>query len=433
MNYEEALGKLYSYEKFGMHLGLERIEALLFALGNPEKSLKFIHIAGTNGKGSTTMMLANTLKYSGYTVGMFTSPFVLEFRERLQINGEMIEKEDFALYATEVFTAMESLGEIRPTIFEVEVAIAFLYFKCRACDYVCLEVGLGGRFDATNVIEKPILQIITSIGLDHCDILGDSLAKIAYEKAGIIKGGHTISYPLQDASVVEVLCSVSAEKGGTFSLVDSNSLEIEDKSWLCTKFSYLGKSYEKSLPGKIQCYNAVTVIESVNYLRQVGITIPEEALFYGLSHSYMPARMEVLQENPLIILDGSHNPDGARALEDTLKTMGDRNITVVFGVLEDKKYEEMLAVFGKYAKKLITVTPDNPRALDALKLEKIAKDYVKDVTAAENAKKAVEMALATLYNKEEVLVLCGSLYLASTLRPLLVEKLEEKGWLEKWT
>lgn len=428
MNYGEAMDRLYALSRFGINLGLKRISALLEEMGNPQKALRFIHIAGTNGKGSVTTMLSNILIKSNYKTGLFISPYVLCFRERIQINGEMISEKEFAECASFVFQCAETITALveQPTQFEIETAIAFEWYKRKQCDLVCLEVGLGGRFDSTNIIPPPLLQIITSISLDHTAILGETIEQIAYEKAGIIKGGTTILYPLQSDKVFKVIETQCKEIGSILIKPDLSRLHITDDHWLNTEFIYDGVLYKKSLPGKFQIYNCITAITAVEQLRKNGIKISDSAIKYGIENTHFPARMEVLSKEPLIILDGSHNPDGARALEQTLIKFSGKPITMMMGILQDKNYHVILEQVGKYADQFIAVTPNNARALNCEDLKNEAEKWCAHVRSYDNIYEAVQEVLREI-TKNEVLIICGSLYLASEVRPIILERLRTSG------
>lgn len=424
MNYSQALEKIYALSRFGINLGLKRICALLEEMGNPQNELQYIHVAGTNGKGSVSTMLSNILIQSGYKTGLFISPYVLCFRERMQISGEMISEDDFAECASFVFHCAQNVSETVEdlTQFEIETAIAFEWYKRKRCDFVCLEVGLGGRFDSTNIIPPPVLQIITSISMDHTAILGETVEKIAFEKAGIIKGGTTILYPLQCEKVLKVIERQCEEKGSILVQPDLTQLHITNDHWLETEFIYDGVKWKKSLPGKFQIYNCITVITAAQQLRKQGIKISDGDIQYALEHTCFPARMEILSKEPLIILDGSHNPDGAKALEETLKELSVGSITIMMGILQDKDYEEILQTVGKYADEFIAVTPNNPRALNCKDLQKKAEKVCKHVRSYESLHTAVHEVLDEL-SKDVGLIICGSLYLASEIRPILLEQL----------
>lgn len=430
MTYQEAMSYVNGLSRFGMQLGLERIAALLQKMGNPQNELRFVHIAGTNGKGSVSTMLSHILSHSGYRTGLFISPYVLCFRERMQINGQMISEEDFADCAAFVIRCVEALPDQAesPTQFELETAIAFEWYKRKSCDFVCLEVGLGGRFDSTNSIPPPVLQIITAIGLDHTAVLGDSIDKIAFEKAGIIKGGCTVVYPVQEEAALRVLEAKCAETGSQLLQADLSQLCILKDHWLESEFSYKGVTYHKSLPGRIQVYNCLTVLTAAQALQEQGYAICETDIRFGLEHTQFPARMELLSKRPLILLDGAHNPAGAEALADSLRDLSSRRITLMMGVLEDKDYEQIVRILGTFATHFLAVTPDSPRALPAQKLQACAAAICPQSESYEEIESGLNAALQGL-GEEDVLVVCGSLYLASTVRPLLLDAIRSKGLL----
>ena len=433
MNYNEALQCLFSKGTFGHKLGLERIQKILDKMGNPQNNLKFIHIAGTNGKGSTSTMLSNILIHSGYKTGLFISPYVVCFRERMQINGQMISEEEFASIAKYVYDCSNQIdlnGESL-TQFETLTAIAFEWYKRKNCDYVCLEVGMGGRFDPTNIIPKPILQIITSISFDHTAILGDTIEKIAFEKAGIIKGGTTILYPLQKINAIEVIKKKCEETGSKLVIPDVNKLSITNNSWQKDDFIYNGLKYHKSLKGEFQIYNCITVIEAAKQLQNQNLLITDNDIKFGIENTYFPARTEVLSKKPLIILDGSHNSGGIKALEQTLKSLPNHPITIIMGVLADKNYNDILNTVIKYADNFIAVTPNNPRALKAETLCQIAKSICENSYSCDDLNNALEFAISKT-GDEGALVVCGSLYLASEIRPLIISnKLLSNSWQSK--
>lgn len=421
MNYAQSLLYVEGLARFGMRLGLSRITALLEKLGNPQKTLRFVHVAGTNGKGSVSTMLANTLQRSAYRTGLFISPYVLCFRERIQINGDMISEDAFAACASRVRDCIEQMAlppDDAPTQFEFETAVALCWYAQMQCDIVCLEVGLGGRFDSTNVIPPPLLQIITAIGLDHTDILGETLAQITFEKAGIIKGGATVLYPIQDPAVQTVIETICRERGSTLRQADLAQLQIMDDGSFTGAFSYRQTVYHKSLPGGVQVYNALTVITAVETLRTLGLTIPDDALQYGIENTQFPARMELLSEAPFVLLDGAHNPDGARALAAALSARSGRRITLMMGVLQDKNYAEILRILMPHVQHFVALSPDNPRALPAQTLAELAQAHCPSVRFYTDNALAVQEVIQSL-DAMDALVVCGSLYLASTVRPLL--------------
>lgn len=445
MDYEESMKHLESLDKFGIHLGLERIKILLANMGNPQEKLKFIHIAGTNGKGSASTMLCNILTAAGYKTGLFTSPYVVDFRETFQIDGKMISKSEFAecaQFVLEKSLVSEFEGE-HATKFEVMTAIAFEWFYRSKCDYVCLEVGLGGKDDSTNIIGQAVMQVIMSISMDHVGILGNSLKEIALKKAGIIKGNTTVIYPLQEKDVFEVIKSKCKEMNSSYIIPEVDELKlIEDDSNYETKadsFIYKNQRYSKSLLGEVQFYNCITVIEAANELKKIGLKISDDNIYYGLSHTTLPARMEILSDDPFVFLDGSHNADGAKALKTILGKIKQKKkgkFTIIMGVLADKDYKEILKMIAPFASEFIAVSPDNPRALEAEKLAYEANGYCSQCISFNDLNKAVSYAFDKTFKFEckdenniikndNALVVCGSLYLAADIRQVLLEKLSD--------
>ena len=347
MNYTQALTYLKSLEERGINLGLTRIEKLLSKMGNPQKALKFVHIAGTNGKGSTSTLLANMLICSGYKVGLFTSPTVLTYRERIQLNNTPIEKDSLAKCTTfvkEIVDSIKDPAEV-PTLFEVETAIAFEFFKREKCALVCLEVGLGGTLDSTNIIKAPLLQIITSISLDHTNILGSTIEEIAKEKAGIIKGNTTIAYPLMNSKALDFIKNKCIETTSVLIQPSIKDLEIINDDFFDFTFKYKNETYKKSLLGEFQIYNCLTAITAASELKKLGFAITPLAIKKSIETTTLPARTELISKNPLVILDGAHNVEGAKALEQTILNFSKEEITLIIGVLKDKDYKQILTVF----------------------------------------------------------------------------------------
>lgn len=406
MNYEEALAYIHSLQVFGSIPGLERIKVLLDRLGNPQKDLKFIHVAGTNGKGSTCTMLAKIHEKAGLKVGLYTSPFIVDFRERIQINGEYISKTDLARLCKLVKDT-----EIYVTEFEFITALAFLYYKEQNCDIVVLEVGLGGRFDATNIIEKPLCSVITRIDLDHTDYLGNTYSEIATEKCGIIKENcSVVVYPDEPLEALETIKKYSYNCNvGTL-----NDLEIISSGTDGNKFVYKGKEYSTKLVGVHQVYNAITAIETA---KKVGIASDED-IKDGIAEAVIPARVELISEKPTVVLDGSHNPNGADALVGFMKHY-ENNIIAVIGMMADKDCEQFLQKILPFCKSAITVTvKENKRSMSADDLGTLAKNFCDDVESAENYNDAIALAKEKSGGNNPVFV-CGSLYLASAVREIL--------------
>lgn len=400
MKYSDALNYIHSLNRFGSRPGLESITALLNAVGNPQKNIRFIHVAGTNGKGSVCAMTAKILELAGYKTGLYTSPFVISFRERIQINGEFIPKRKLSALAKILIDT-----GIEVTEFEFITALAFMYYKMQKCDVVVLETGLGGRLDATNVIDRPLASVITSISLDHTAVLGDTLTEIAAEKCGIIKPGcPVVTSPGQPeeamAAIVKKCPDVIVPKA--YSVINSG---------LDMRFTYENRNYTTRLIGSHQAENAVIAIEAV---RACGLSVSKEAVSDGLAEAFQPARLEVIRRNPLIILDGAHNPAGARTLARQVKGLG---LSAIVGIMADKDYEAIMKITAPLFKKIVTVTvKENVRSLSAEELAGTAKKYNANVTAA----KTYLQAIAQTAGAGEPTVVYGSLYLASAIRPRLI-------------
>lgn len=411
MNYNKALEYIHSLLVFGSVPGLERISQLLDSLGNPQDKLKFIHVAGTNGKGSTCTMLAEVYKKQGLKTGLYTSPYVVDFRERMQINGEYIPEDDLARLCETV----KNTG-ITVTEFEFITALGLLWFYERNCDIVILEVGLGGRFDATNIIKAPLCSVITRIDLDHTAVLGETLAEIAGEKCGIIKDNAPVAvYPLQAEEALRVIEEHSKKPA----IPDIDNLEIVSSSLEGNTFIYKGREYHTRLVGEHQVYNALTVIEAVT---AAGIPVTEQALTFGIASATIPARLELLANDPVIFLDGAHNPNGAEALAQFMEGYkGD--IVAVIGMMADKNCEGFLKSVLKFCRKVITVTvKENPRAISAEELKDLATSFCNDCTVAADYDAAIAAALAERERGLPVFVI-GSLYLAGAIRPKLISAL----------
>jgi len=411
MNYSDALEFTHSLLKFGIKPGLERVSRLLSRLGDPQKDTKFIHVAGTNGKGSVCAMVSSILRESGKKTGLFISPYIVDFRERIQIDGEYISEEDFAYFAEQVKKVTDE-GEESPTEFEFITAVAFLYFKEKKCDVVVLETGLGGRYDSTNVIGTPLCSVIASISLDHVDILGDTIEKIAEEKCGIIKeNGTTVTSPLQKDEALTVIARHCAEKNNTLRLA-CDTPKILSQTLEGTIFEYGGEAYKLGLLGEYQMKNVPLAIEVASTL---GIDV--EFIKKGLEKAVNPARFEVVKDNPYVIIDGAHNEDGALQLKASLdKYFEGQKVLGVCGMLADKSYELELEILKDNFSALILMTPDNPRALPAEKLKITADKTFENTIICDDAKVLCKLIEDKFPNTPTAIF--GSLYLASELRKL---------------
>lgn len=414
MNYEEARVYLDQMSKYGSVLGLENMKALLDRLDNPQDELKFIHISGTNGKGSVLAYLSSILQEAGYKTGRYSSPALFSYRERIQIDGEMIDKDSLARYVTVIAGIVEDMRrnhEAVPTVFEIETAMAMMHFKEEKCDIVVLETGLGGALDATNVVQTTLLEIITPIGMDHMDVLGNTLGEIALQKAGIIKEHTRAVTAAQKPEAQSVLEKVCTEKNTILHTVDVSRIEKKHYGWDTQSFSYKDwKDVQISLAGKFQLENAALALEAAEQLREEGFTLTEEQIRKGLKNAQWKGRFSVVSQEPVVILDGAHNPHAAEALKQSLEFyFGGKKIYYVFGVFKDKDYRKIIEITAPLAEHIITVeTPGNPRALPAEILKQEVAAVNPSAESAESIESAVQKSL-NLMEKNDVLVIFGSL------------------------
>ncbi len=406
MNYQEALNFIHTRNKFGIKLGLDATNTLLEKIGNPHRRLKFIHIAGTNGKGSTTSYIHDILMKSGFKTGKFISPYVYSFTERIQINNREIPEDDLAECVAVVKDAIDKYS-LTPTEFEVVTAVGLLYFERQKCDYVVLEVGMGGRFDATNVIPTPLVSVITSISIDHTEYLGNTISDIAFEKCGIIKSGSkTVAYIDNPEDADAVIKKTCIEKDVPLTIPDKNNIRILSQGIEGTDFEYKSEKYHINMLGKHQVYNAVSAVEAARLLG-----IKEEFIKQGLEHTRFRGRLEIVSKNPLILEDGAHNYSGVLALCDGLKTyFADKKIIIVMAMLKDKEYERCIETLSSVADIFITTEANNPRKTTADELLQTAGRYIKNVYAEPDVNKAVTLA-KSMCNNDGVICVCGSLYL----------------------
>ena len=412
MNFNESVEYIHSLLAFGIKPGLERISMLLDLLDNPQDKLQFVHIAGTNAKGSTSTMISNMLIASGKKTGLFTSPYVIDFCERIQINGKNVDKNIFAEFVTEVREKIEELNkkDIIITEFEAITVSAFLCFVKAECEYVVLEVGLGGRFDATNVIKNPKAVVITSISLDHIAILGDTIEKIAFEKCGIIKDNvPVITSSNQHKDALKVITETCENKNCKLIITNPHKAEILDDSIQGTVFAYNDNVYKTRLTGEHQIENTANAIECAKVLE-----ISDIAIAQGIENTKMLARMEVISEEPLIIRDGGHNEGCANALYNFLTKYNVQNINMLIGLMADKDCESYVSKIAPLCKSVVTVTPSNPRALDSEKLKEIAEKYCKNTKSINNPKEGYKYILSNT-KKDETIIVCGSFYMMSDI------------------
>ena len=417
MTCEQAIAYVHSKLRFGIKPGLSRIRALLEKMGNPQSSLTVVHLAGTNGKGSTCAMIGAMLCASGYKTGTYFSPFILDFRDRMQIDGRMIEREALARIVSEIHPLVEEMeagGEVI-TEFELVTAAAFSWFAGEGCERVVLETGLGGRWDATNVVEDPLLTVITSLSLDHTQILGRTLREIAEEKCGIIKpDGQTVCAAGQEPEAMAVIRRVCAARENGLRVPNRERLSIVSAGLDGTRFLYENESYAVRMSGEYQTLNAITAIEAARIL---GLT--QEHIIEGLSKAFLPARMEVVSREPLILLDGAHNPAAAKALRNALEALWPKPKAVaVMGVMADKDYRSVVSELAPFFERVYTCMPENPRALSAEKLGAEIEKAGGRAISCSSPQEALEKARRGL-SGEEGLVICGSFYLAGELRRVL--------------
>ena len=411
MTYDEAIKYIHSTSNFFCKPGLERIRELCLGLENPQNDLKFIHVGGTNGKGSFCAMTDSILRAAGYKVGLYTSPYVLRFNERMRVNGESISDESLARLTEKAKAIAEKMTD-KPTEFELITAIAFDYFKEEGCDVVILEVGMGGRLDATNIIEGSVLSVITGIALDHTAYLGDTVEKIAAEKAGIIKNGSTVIYGGEDRSAAEVIRKKAKETDSALKETDYTSLKVLSFNLDGTTFNYKKRENLKiSLLGSYQPRNAAIVIDAIDVLREKGFRIDEDDLRRGLIEAKWPARFEIINQNPMIFFDGAHNSQGiCAAVEGIKEYFKEKRVIVITGVLRDKDYKAIAKTICAVSCTAFTITPDNPRALGA---EEYAAEFLShgvDATPCPDIKSAIFEAIKESKKRGCAIFCLGSLY-----------------------
>ena len=409
MTYEEAIAYIHGMYWRGSKLGLVRVTELCHLLGDPQDRLKFIHVAGTNGKGSTCAMLSRILCAEGYRTGLFVSPFVDRFNERIQFNNAPIPDDDLAAIITEIAPVVDAM-ENSPTEFEVITAAAFLYYVRKNCDYVVLEVGLGGELDSTNVIKTPLLAIITAIDYDHMHILGDTIEEIASAKAGIIKDGGTVLFYGEHKDALPVIEAACEKHGAKLHVVDRSTLREGMYDLHGQTFEYRGyRDLRLGLLGKYQMKNAATVVDAVELLREKGVAISDDALRTGLKETVWPARFELLREDPPFFVDGGHNPHGVRGTVETFQRLfPDRKAKIVMGMMADKDVSRSVELLLPIAKEFYTVTPNNARAMPGEELAALIASYGATATPFSTVADAVETAARS----GDVSLAVGSLYMA---------------------
>lgn len=414
MNYQQALAYAEECGQYGCVPGLENMQELLGRLGNPQEELAFVHIAGSNGKGSVMNFISTVLTEGGYKTGRYISPTIFEYRERFQINGKYISKAELGKFMEPVRDAAEAMaaeGKNHPTAFEMETALAFLWFREKKCDIVVLETGMGGLLDATNVIPAPLLCVLTSISMEHMAFLGDTLEKIAEHKAGIIKQGSSVVTVKQRPEAMKVIEDACKRKEAPLSVLDPDKISAIKYGLEKQRFSYGNhKGLEITMAGIYQIENCALAVAALDRLGELGFPVKEEKLRLGLLHAKWQGRFEVIGKKPLFVADGAHNEDGAAKLADSIQFyFTNRRIIYIMGILKDKETEKMIRSTCPYAEAVITVAaPGNPRAVPAYELAGEVRRYHGNVTAADSLEEAVEMA-RLLAGKDDVILAFGSL------------------------
>lgn len=420
MNVKEAFDFIDKAAQKGSVLGLERIRATLDLLGNPQDDLKFIHIGGTNGKGSVSAFLSNILKEAGLKVGLFISPYIEEYNERIQIDNINITDEEIADIIGKIKPVVDSVEDM-PTEFELNTIIALMYFKERGCDMVILEVGLGGEFDSTNIIDKKELAILTAIGFDHMQELGNTIEKITTTKSKIIKDDTDVVVYRQSKDVTDIIKNRCDETGSRLyiSEPDRFSIVAQGVDGMVLNVKGFG-DIETRLAAGYQKDNIALVFKAVEVLNSKGYDISDENIKNGFKNTSWPGRFEKIYDDPVFIVDGSHNMPGMTATVESIKTIFDgKKVMIIMGVLQDKEYEQMVDVIMPLADSFITVAPDNPRALQADKLAEIIKAKGKTAVAFDELKEAIIYAMDAAREKGLPVCAIGSLYLVGDVKKIV--------------
>lgn len=430
-NSKAAIEKIHKFERFGMILGLERMNSLLNLLGDPQDDLKIIHVAGTNGKGSICRYIYSVLQAGGYKTGLYTSPFLEVFNERIELDGKYISNEDLAVYTDRVLKCVETMtqrGEQSPTEFEVVTAIAFLYFKEKGCDYAIMEVGLGGSGDSTNVCKAPLISVIASISYDHTDRLGNTLAEIAGEKAGIIKEGCPVVTSAEAPEALEVIERKAEELGCMYFETRHvpYAVKSQDLGGSVFDVNIQGVTYENleiSMLGEHQIKNAICALAALSIIEERGdVSLHRDDIYKGFKAAKQIGRLEVMsaqEKVPVVIIDGAHNPDGAASLRKAMKEyMPDKKILMVTGMLADKDTESILREFTAITDRFIATEPENPRKLDAESLQAKIEAMGASCESIPDCREAVKAAAERGKDFDAVLY-AGSLYMIGAIRGLL--------------
>ncbi len=420
MNYNETLDYIHSVCWKGSRPGLERTRELLSMMGDPQDKLKCIHVAGTNGKGSVCSMLSSVLKEAGYKTGLYTSPFVRYFNERMMIDGKMISNDELAEVTEYVKQFADKMIDV-PTEFELITAIGFEYFARNNCDVVVLETGMGGRLDSTNIIKTNVMSVITGIALDHTAYLGDTEGAIAKEKAGIIKEGRPVVFGGKSKEAYRAIKEVAESKNAQFYTASADSfLNVEYSLYGCKLDTDDYKELFVSLVGNYQPSNIATALKCISVLKNEGYDLCEAAVRNGMKNVYWPARFEIINKDPLMIYDGAHNPEGLRACIDSIKRFfGEKKVNIISGVMADKDVSQMLPVIAEVAHEAYTVMPNNPRSMKSEVYAEHFNSYGIKAYPFESIDDGVKAALEASKKEGRPLIALGTLYMYGDVRDAL--------------
>ncbi len=430
MNYEEVLNKIHSFGRFGSRLGLERMRTLLDLLNNPQDGMKIIHVAGTNGKGSVCRNIYSVLQTQGYKTGLYTSPYLERFTERIEFNGKEIGEKKLIEHAGLVFQKAHEMiekGFDSPTEFEIVTAIAFNYFKEMRMDYLVLEVGLGGRGDATNIINHPMVSVITTISFEHMEYLGDTLGKIAFEKSGIIKNECPVVTSVTEPEALEVIKGICHERHCALTQVPFNNISnikasLEKYSFDFSFEDVACSNIEIGMLGMHQIENAATAITVIESMRNQGVRIEQEAISRGLKSSIQKGRFEIISKKPLILIDGAHNLEGMRALKNTISQLFiNKKILLCIGLMKDKRAQEIMDVLSPLVQEVIVTEPENDRKMSACELRSLIEKYKITSHPIPDIIEACEYAM-TRSSDFDAIIFTGSLYLIGKVRGQLKSK-----------
>ncbi len=433
MYFEDAITFIEECHSRGTRLSLDNMKKILSLLGDPHKNIRFIHVAGTNGKGSTSSFISSILMAAGYRVGLYTSPHLNCYTDRIRINNVNMDKEDFTNITAHLQSIITSFAPIEmpyPAMFDIMTLMAFIYYQYQNVDYVVLEVGLGGLRDATNIIESSIASIITPIGIDHIDVLGDDIREIARHKAGIIKRNGLVISHWQDTDVTEVLTEVALENNARLHFLDRGDISLKEESYRGQSFDlssngFALKDLKLQMIGPHQACNASLAALSLMLLQREGLLyLPQDSIYKGVYSNIWAGRLERLQDNPLIFVDGAHNLQGAEVLAEALKrNFSDRRINLVIGMLSNKDTTGVLNTLVPLCNRVIFTTPNNPKAMEAGRLAQQVSFLGKDILIAESLEEAVHLALKTT-GADEVTIFTGSLYLIGDARNILLNQID---------